>query len=243
MLSEDQISLKKTGRIQKSLMSMKYKTKKMKKILPILIVLLLICLGLALCYLIYKTWNIFGFWTMAWTGGLELFSAALLDQLIGSRTVKNGLIVYNPEEWPKFLNMLVSLAIGLYLFTILNNLEISSYDYTFGLSYLILLAALPICYSIFKLFRDRNDFISIDNYTVKYGDNNEKGEFKFTDIAKVEISKGIKLTFKNDKVLTIKTDNMNFNKSDMLKAYIDIKAKLPEEKAEAKSNEVDKPKQ
>jgi hypothetical protein len=219
------------------------KMKKMKKILPIIGVVLIICLGLGFCYLLYKTWSIFGFWTLAWTLGLEVLSTALLGQMIGSKTVKSGLIIYNPKEWPKFLNMLVSLAVGYYLYTIITNPGISSYDYTFGLSYLILLTALPICYAIFKLFRDRNDFISIDNDTLQYRDNNEKGEIKFTDIAKVEISQGIKLTFKNDKVLTIKTDNMNFNMRDLMNAYNDIKAKLPEEKTEVKSNELDKTKQ
>ena len=218
---------------------MKFKEKeKMKKILVILGVILIICLGIAFCYLLYKSWNIFGFWTLAWTAIAEIISTSLLGQLVGSKTEKNGVILYNPKEWPKFLNIFVSLAIGYYLFTIISNPSISSYDYTFGLSYLILLTALPICIAIFKLIRDRNDFISIDNDILKYKDNDETGEFKFTDIVKVELSKGIKLTFKDDKILTIKTDNMNFNFKDLSNVYNDIKAKLPEEKTEVKSDEL-----
>jgi hypothetical protein len=202
----------------------------MKKFKMIMVVILSICLGIGFCYLIYKTWDIFGFWTLVWTGLLSIISTTLLGNLIGSRAENNGMIIYNPKEWPKFLNMLVSLAIGYYLFTIISNPSISSYDYTFGLAYLILLTAIPILIAIFKLIRDRNDFISIDGDILKYKDNNEIGEFKFTDIANVELSKGIKLTFKDEKILTIKTGNMNFNSKDLLSVFNEIKSKLPEEK-------------
>ena len=204
----------------------------------ILGVILIICFGVGFCYLIYKTWNIFGFWTLMWTGLLSIISTAFLGNIVGSRVENNGVIIYNPKEWPKFLNMLVSLVIGYYLFTIISNSNISSYDYTLGLAYLILLTGLPILIAIFKLIRDRNDFISIDGTFLKYKDNDEIGEFKFTDIAKVELSKGIKLTFKDDKVLTIKTNNMNFNAKDLLSAYNEIKAKLPEEKKEGTLNTI-----
>ena len=202
----------------------------MKKFKMIMVVILSICLGIGFCYLIYKTWDIFGFWTLVWTGLLSIISTTLLGNLIGSRAENNGMIIYNPKEWPKFLNMLVSLAIGYYLFTIISNPSVSSYDYTFGLAYLILLTAIPILIAIFKLIRDRNDFISIDGDILKYKDNNEIGEFKFTDIANVELSKGIKLTFKDEKILTIKTGNMNFNSKDLLSVFNEIKSKLPEEK-------------
>ena len=210
----------------------------MKKFKMIILAIFLICLGIGFCYLIYKTWNIFGFWTLMWTGLLSIISTALLGNLVGSRVENNGVIIYNPKEWPKFLNMLVSLAIGYYLFTIISNPSISSYDYTFGLAYVILLTGIPILIAIFKLIRDRNDFISIDGAYLKYKDNDEIGEFKFTDIADVELSKGIKLTFKDDKILTIKTNNMNFNAKDLLSAYNEIKAKLPEEKKEGAPNAI-----
>ena len=201
----------------------------MKKFKIIILGIILICLGIGLCYLIYKTWNIFGFWTLMWTGFLSVISTALLGNLVGSRVENNGVIIYNPKEWPKFLNMLVSLVIGYYLYTIISHPSISSYDYTFGMAYLILLTGIPIIIAIFKLIRDRNDFISIDGVFLKYKDNDEIGEFKFTDIANVELYKGIKLTFKDDKILTIKTNNMNFNAKDLLSAYNEIKAKLQKE--------------
>jgi hypothetical protein len=189
-------------------------------------------LGIGFLYLIYKTWDIFGFWTLTWTGILSLISTVYLGNLIGSRTENNGVITYNPKELPKFLNMLVSAVIGYYLYTIINVPSISDYNYTFGLVYLILLTAVPILFAIYKLIRDRNDFITIDGNNLKYRDNAEIGDFKFTDIAAAELSGGIKLTLKDSKIVTIKTDNMNFNAKDLISVFAEIKAKLPEEKKE-----------
>lgn len=200
----------------------------MKKITTIALTLLIICLSIGFCYLIYKTWNIFGFWTLMWTGLASIISTAFLGQLIGSRSEKNGVIIYNPKEWPKFLNMIFSLVIGYYLFTIISIPNISSYDYTFGMAYLILFTGIPISIGIFKLIRDRNDFISIDETFLKYKDNNEIGEFKFKDIKSVELSGGIKLAFIDDTTLTIKTANMSFNAKDLSSVFSEIKAKLPE---------------
>ncbi len=203
----------------------------MKKLAGIGLILVVI-LGISFLYLMYKTWTIFGFWNLVWTGLLSLISTTYLGNLIGSRAENNGVITYNPKELPKFLNMLVSLAIGYYLFTIISLPSISSSDYIFGLTYLILLTAVPILFALYKLIRDRNDFIVIDGNNLKYRDNDENGDFNFTDIATAEISGGIKLTFKDSKIVTIKTNNMNFNAKDLLSAFAEIKAKLPEEKKE-----------
>lgn len=202
----------------------------MKKTGIILGVILAVGLGIGFMYLLYKTWDIFGFWTLMWTGALSMFSAFFLGNLTSSKTEKGGLIIYNPKEWPKFFNMLVSLTIGYYLYTVISTPDISNYDYTFGMAYLLFLTVLPTSYAIFKLIRDRNDFISISPEILKYKDNGENGEFNFSDIEKVELESGIKLTFKDERTLTIKTGNMNFNTKDTLCAYNDIKSKLPEEK-------------
>ena len=125
--------------------------KKMKKFILILSVILIICLSLGFCYLIYKTWDVFGFWTIIWTGLVSVISTLFLGNLIGSRVENNGVITYNPKEFPKFLNILVSIAIGYYLYTIISVPTISNYDYIFGMSYLILLTAVPILFVIYKL--------------------------------------------------------------------------------------------
>lgn len=202
----------------------------MKKPTKIFVVILGSCLGIGFLYLTYKTWDVFGFWTLLWTGAVSLLSTTYLGQLIGSRVEKNSVIIYNPRELPKFLNILVSIATGYYLYTIISVPTISNYDYIFGVTYLLLLTAVPILFALYKLIRDRNDFIMIEGDNLKYRDNDEIGDFKFTDIANAELSGGIKLTFKDSKIVTIKTDNMNFNSKDLLSVFSEIKTKLPEDK-------------
>jgi hypothetical protein len=158
--------------------------------------IIIFCLLVGVSYLIYKTYDVFGFWTLVWTGLVSIISNFSLGHYIGSRRESNGVITYNPKELPKFLNILVSIAIGYDLYTIIDVPNISKYDYIFGMTYLILLTAIPILFTIYKLIRDRNDFIVIDGDNLKYRDNDDVGDFLFTDIANVEISGGIKLTFK-----------------------------------------------
>ena len=198
----------------------------MKNKTSIIGIILIFCLIVGVSYLIYKTYDIFGFWTLVWTGLLSIISTFYLGHLIGSRHESNGVITYNPKELPKFLSLSVSTAIGYYLYTIIDVPTISKYDYIFGLTYLILLTAIPILFIIYKLIRDRNDFIVIDGDNLKYRDNDDVGDFKFTDIAHVEISGGIKLTFKDSKVVIIQTGSMNFNGKDLLNVYSEIKAKI-----------------
>ena len=188
---------------------------------------LIICLVVGFSYLIYKTYDIFGFWTLTWTGLLSIISTAYLGHFIGSRHESNGIITYNPKELPKLINMFVSIAIGYYLYTIINVATISDYDYIFGMTYLLLLTAVPIIFVIYKLIRDRNDFIVIDSECLKFRDNDKYGEFRFIEIVNVELSGGIKLTLNDGKVVTIETGNMNFNAKDLLNVYSDIKRKLP----------------
>ncbi len=196
------------------------------------------CIVIGVCYLLFKTWDIFGFWALLWTILLEVISSLLIGHLVGSRIEKNGIILYKPKEWPKFLNILISLAIGFYLYTIISNPDISRYDYSLGLALLVLLLVLPITYSIYKLIRDRNDFISLTEVHLKYKDNDKSRKFKFSDIATAELSKGIRITFKNGDTRDINTDNMNFNVKDLTNIISDIKAKLPEEKKGEKSDEL-----
>ena len=200
----------------------------MKKILGVLLVIISIALLIGFLYLVYKTWEIFGIWNMIWTGVVTFFSALFLSQLIGSREEKDGVITYNPKEWPKFINILVSLVLGYYLYTVLLSKEVSKFDYGFGIAYLILFTAVPILFAIYKLIRDRNDYISVGQTNLIYRDNSESCDFKFSDIANIELVGGIKLTFKDGSVVTIKTAKMNFNAKDLISAFNDIKAKLPE---------------
>lgn len=203
----------------------------MKKAALILIIIGLILFG----YLVFKTYVIFGFWTLVWTSLLTFTSTIMIDRLFRARKEVDSVIIYNPKEWPKFINIIISLSIGYYLYTIINNETISNYDYTFGVIYLVFFTVLPLAYSFYKLIRDRNDFISINETTLKYRDNRETGEFNFTDISHVNLwgtLKGIEITLKNNTSVIIKTNQMNFRSTDLISAFDEIKAKLPIKESE-----------
>ena len=90
------------------------------------------------------------------------------------------------------------------------------------------MTVLPTIYSIYKLIRDRNDFISITSNAVSYRDNAESGEFQFSNIAGAEMSKdGIKLNMADGNSVLIKVGQMNFNVKDVLGAFSAIKERIP----------------
>ena len=210
----------------------------MKKNLGILFFLTLLFI-VAMLYLTYKTWQIFGFWTILASFFIQFFSAFLLAQFIGARSEKDNVVTYNPKEWPKFLNFLVSLGIAYYLYDLLKGKTVSNEDYIFGMVYIVVLTVIPTLISIYKLIRDRNDFISISETTVKYKDNAETGEFELANITGIDSSsKGITLTFKDETTALIKIGQMNFNVKDALGAFSEIKSRIPEveQKAEEDSS-------
>ena len=86
--------------------------------------LFIILFIIGILYLGYKSYVVFGFWNIILSGLLSWFSTFFLAQFIGSRVQKEDVIIYNPKEWPKFLNFLVSLLIAYYLYTILQSKEI-----------------------------------------------------------------------------------------------------------------------
>jgi len=210
----------------------------MKKNLgPLMLVIsgLVILLGL---YLIYKTFAIFGIWTILWTGVVSTFSGLILNLFYGARSEKDGEVVFNPSEWPKFIQILISLGIGYYLFTILSNPEINNYDYWFGMSYLILLTAVPIVRSFIVLLRDRNDFVSISATQLKYRDNSTRMEFEKSNIkyAKSTIT-GITLVMTDDSEHQIPLSNMNFKVSDKANLLKELAKDFPSGPAESENTD------
>jgi hypothetical protein len=198
----------------------------MKKLTTIIICLVAIALGV---FVLIRVWHVFGFWTIIWTVALSAFSSKLLNELIVSRKEKDKEIIYNPKEWPKYVSAIVSFGIGYYLYTIISKPETLQTDFTFGMIYLSLTTFLPVGFAIFKITRDRNDYVVISDKTVKYRDNLDLGEFHIEDIKSVESSGGIKLTLKNGETHIIKTAQMNFNSREKSGAIADIKKKLSKE--------------
>jgi len=197
----------------------------MKKGLMVLRVILGVAILTLFAYLIYKTWIVFGFWTLAWTGLVTSLSGAILGQMIGSRKESNGKIMYNPKEWPKFVNIIICVLVGYYLYTIISEPNVDKGDYYFGLTYLILLTGLPTIFAIYKLFRDRNDFVEIDETYISYKDNAKTGKFEISKISKIVGAKTIH--FNDETTHTIALSNMNFNKIDTISLIKDIQSRLP----------------
>lgn len=197
----------------------------MKKGLVILIVIFAIAIVTLFGYLIYKTWVVFGFWTLAWTGLVTTLSGTILGQLIGSRIESAGKIIYNPKEWPKFVNIIICALVGYYLYTIISAPNIDEGNYYFGLCYLILLTALPIVWAVYKLFRDRNDFVEIDEKFISYKDNMKTGKFEISKISKIEGA--LTIHFTDETTHNIALSNMNFNAADISSLTKDIQSRLP----------------
>lgn len=197
----------------------------MKKGLVILIVIFAIAIVTLFGYLIYKTWVVFGFWTLAWTGLVTTLSGTILGQLIGSRIESAGKIIYNPKEWPKFVNIIICALVGYYLYTIISAPNIDEGNYYFGLCYLILLTALPIVWAVYKLFRDRNDFVEIDEKFISYKDNMKAGKFEISKISKIEGA--LTIHFTDETTHNIALSNMNFNSADISSLTKDIQSRLP----------------
>lgn len=197
----------------------------MKKVLVILGVIFALAIVAFFSYLIYKTWVVFGFWTMVWTGVVTTLSGTILGQLIGSRIESAGKIIYNPKEWPKFVNIIICAAVGYYLYTIISAPNIDKGSYYFGLCYLILLTALPIVWAVYRLFRDRNDFVEIDEEFISYKDNMKTGKFEISKISKIEGA--LTIHFTDETTHNIALSNMNFNATDISSLTKDIQSRLP----------------
>jgi hypothetical protein len=198
-----------------------------KKFLVFIFVSIGIALGLGLLYLIYLEWQVFGFWNLTWTGLATTLSGVFLGQLIGSRVEIGGMVRYNPKEWPKFINILICVLVGYYLYTIIAVPTVSPSDYKFGMFYLVILSGVPILWAIFKLFRDRNDFVEIDNISIRYRDNQNSGSIELLKIKSVEGTADLKIDFVDGSAHEIPLSKMNFNTSDRLSLIKDINARLP----------------
>jgi len=175
-------------------------------------------------YLVIKSWDVFGFWTLVWTGVVTTLSDKILRQMIGSRVESAGKIIYNPKEWPKFVDIIICAAVGYYLYTIISAPNIDKSSYYFGLCYLILITALPSVWAVYRLFRDRNDFVEIDEKFISYKDNMKTEKIEISKISKIEGE--ITFYFTDETTQNIDLSNMNFNASDISSLTKDIQSRL-----------------
>jgi carbon starvation protein CstA len=192
--------------------------------LAVIVAIIIITVITGTLYMLYKTWMIFGFWNIVLTGFMLTSS---FDLIFSSRTQKNGIVTYNPKEWTKFINIGFALGAGYFLYDILINSETSETDYILGITYILIVSILPSIFSLYKLLRDRNDYISLSDKVISYRDNKEQVELEISSIEKVEMKDGILLTLKDGSSYHIRTNSMNFNKKDLLQAYSEIESLVP----------------
>lgn len=205
----------------------------------VIIVIISLLASVGLLYLAYKTWMIFGFWRIAVTGIINTLASFIFIQFMGSgKSEKDGVIIYNPKEWPKFLGILVFLAVAYYLFDFIGKKEgLTTLEYYYGIGYLSLLSFLPTLYNLFKLIRDRNDYVKINNGIISYKDNRTQEEFKISDIQSFSsVKTGLTLKFKDGKTHVIPIKNMNFNFRDSINLKNDLNALFPKEDKGAKKD-------
>lgn len=193
-------------------------------------------LGVLFCWLLYKSWVVFGFWTLTWTGIVTFMSSLFLKELKSGRSEKDGIITFNPKELPKLINMGVSILIGWYLYSIANQLDHSTSDYIFGICYILLLVGAPIIWSIYIIIRDRNDFVEINATHISYRDNSERDAFAIAEIETCDFIAGeIKIKMKNGDDRLIPLGRMNFNSADKTGLALELKKLFP--KAEETSKQ------
>jgi hypothetical protein len=193
---------------------------------------LLTVLGLALIafmfYLFYKTFVIFGFWNLLLVFCVTTYFALRFDQMFSSKVVNADKIVFNPKEWPKLVSVLVNILGGGYLGYILFKQQLPTLDYIYGslvLSYNAVVAIIVL----YRIFRDRNDFVTITNETLSYKDNAKTGEFAFSDVVTFQpIFSLLVFILQNGRSHTLKLSEMSFNLQDTVDLTKEITNRLPE---------------
>lgn len=175
--------------------------------------------------LVWFVIDILGFWPI-----ISIFlittTATVVFNKVGSRSESEGVITYNPKEWPKFVIILVGACVGYYLYNLLGELKIDEGQANIVWAYITLNSILPVLISTYTLIRDRNDYITITSTHVSYKDNSKAEEINFEDIASVSIEAGIKLNLKNNSFVLIQTPKMNFTVKDIVGVVADINAKI-----------------
>lgn len=198
--------------------------------LAILFTAIIIILIVAYFYLLWKVWSVFGFWNIVGTGIVAVIASTIFESMARARKQNGSVITYNPKEWPKFLAIIVSGLLGFYLYNLLDDPALSSNDKLFGILYLLVFTALPTAWSLYKIVRDRNDFVRIDDTTVSYKDNSRTGTYAIKDIKEVNSNgKQLILTLQSEETVTIDLNNMNFNKVDRFSVYTELSTLITSE--------------
>lgn len=153
--------------------------------------------------------------------------AAAFENLIGARRESNGVVIFNPKEWPKFMVIVLALLIGYYLFNIIMSLaDFNNYDFIFGVLFLLLFTLGPVIWAIYKLIRDRNDYVKIEGHLLTYKDNALTGEIDLNTVVSIGGKKNIRFDLVDQTYVVIKLSEMNFNEADRNALVKEIQLRL-----------------
>lgn len=152
---------------------------------------------------------------------------AVFENLIGARRESDGVVTFNPKEWPKFLVILIALLFGSYLFNIIIALaDFNNYDFIFGVLFLLVFTLAPVIWAVYKLIRDRNDYVKIEGHLLSFRDNTKTGEIDLNTVVKITGKKDIKFELVDQSYVTIKLSEMNFNMADRNALVKEIQPRL-----------------
>ena len=153
--------------------------------------------------------------------------AAAFENLIGARRESYEVVIFNPKEWPKFMVIVLALLIGYYLFNIIMSLaDFNNYDFIFGVLFLLLFTLGPVIWAIYKLIRDRNDYVKIEGHLLTYKDNALTGEIDLNTVVSIGGKKNIRFDLVDQTYVIIKLSEMNFNEADRNALVKEIQLRL-----------------
>jgi hypothetical protein len=72
----------------------------------------------------------------------------------------------------------------------------------------------PVIWAVYKLIRDRNDYVQIDGHLLSYKDNAKTGDIDLNTVVKISGKKDIKFELEDQSYVVIKLSEMNFNEAD-----------------------------
>ena len=148
--------------------------------------------------------------------------------------MSSNAIIFNPDERPSLFRLVLDACLTIYLWKYAQTLQIpetssssmflSDVTSMSAVRTLLGFKVFEIIVNAIDLYRDRHDFIAIENSSVSYKDNKIEETIPFISIASVEPGwTEIQLVLENHKVLKIPTAHMNFSFMDSMTAGALIK--------------------
>ena len=166
-------------------------------------------------FMLYLSWDIFGFWTLVSISILSIVSSLYFNHYLGAgfRREEERFVI-NPKEWPKLLNIIIHAIFIYYLQSVIPE-SLTLGRSVFAYAYLAL-EAFQILLSLTVLIRDRNDFVMIANGKMSFRNNSDYQEFETSDMkGAVACMEGVRITFLDGKEHIIPTKQMNFGARDV----------------------------